>query len=75
MSWHENEIFLENKYEQGLAKGMTEKQAEEYAQKCFEDMLLDLKHMAKAKTFKQVCELQGRDYKEEIQMLKRDKHD
>ena len=42
---------------------------------CFEDMLLDLKHMAKAKTFKQVCELQGRDYKEEIQMLKRDKHD
>tara|TARA_B100000519_G_scaffold176630_1_gene165860 strand:+ start:366 stop:488 length:123 start_codon:yes stop_codon:yes gene_type:complete len=37
MSWHENEVFLENKYEQGLAKGMTEKQAEEYAQKCFEE--------------------------------------
>ena len=36
MSWHENEVFLENKYEQGHAKGMTEKQAEEYAQKCFE---------------------------------------
>ncbi len=39
---------------------------------CFEDMLLDLKHMAKAKTFKQVCELQGRDYKEEIQILKKE---
>jgi len=26
--------------------------------------------MSKAKTFKQICELQNRDYREEIRMLK-----
>ena len=35
-----------------------------------EDMRLDLKCMSKAKTFKQICELQDRDYREEIRMLK-----
>jgi len=35
-----------------------------------EDMRLDLECMSKAKTFKEVCELQYRDYKEEIRMLK-----
>ena len=35
-----------------------------------EDMRLDLKCMSKAKTFKQICELQNRDYREEIRMLK-----
>ena len=37
---------------------------------CIEDMILDLKCMSKAKTFKQICELQDRDYKEEIRILK-----
>jgi len=37
---------------------------------CIEDMRLDLKCMSKAKTFKQICELQDRDYREEIRMLK-----
>ena len=37
---------------------------------CIEDMILDLECMSKAKTFKQICELQNRDYKEEIRMLK-----
>ena len=37
---------------------------------CIEDMRLDLKCMSKAKTFKQICELQDRDYKEEIRILK-----
>lgn len=37
---------------------------------CIEDMRLDLECMSKAKTFKQICELQDRDYKEEIRMLK-----
>ena len=35
-----------------------------------EDMRLDLKCMSKAKTFKQICELQNRDYREEIRILK-----
>ena len=35
-----------------------------------EDMRLDLECMSKAKTFKQICELQDRDYREEIRMLK-----
>ena len=35
-----------------------------------EDMILDLECMSKAKTFKQICELQDRDYREEIRMLK-----
>ena len=35
-----------------------------------EDMRLDLKCMSKAKTFKQICELQDRDYRKEIRMLK-----
>ena len=37
---------------------------------CIEDMRLDLRCMSKAKTFKQICELQDRDYKEEIRILK-----
>ena len=37
---------------------------------CIEDMRLDLICMSKAKTFKQICELQDRDYKEEIRILK-----
>ena len=37
---------------------------------CIEDMRLDLECMSKAKTFKQICELQDRDYKEEIRILK-----
>ena len=37
---------------------------------CIEDMRLDLECMSKAKTFKQICELQDRDYREEIRMLK-----
>jgi len=37
---------------------------------CIEDMRLDLKCMSKAKTFKQICELQDRDYREEIRILK-----
>ena len=37
---------------------------------CIEDMRLDLECMFKAKTFKQICELQNRDYREEIRMLK-----
>ena len=37
---------------------------------CIEDMRLDLKCMSKAKTFKQICELQDRDYRKEIRMLK-----
>ncbi len=37
---------------------------------CIEDMRLDLECMSKAKTFKQICELQNRDYREEIRMLK-----
>jgi hypothetical protein len=42
----------------------------EATDECIEDMRLDLECMAKAKTFKQICELQDRDYKEEIRMLK-----
>ena len=37
---------------------------------CIEDMRLDLECMSKAKTFKQICELQDRNYREEIRMLK-----
>ncbi len=37
---------------------------------CIEDIRLDLECMSKAKTFKEVCELQYRDYKEEIRILK-----
>ena len=37
---------------------------------CIEDMRLDLECMSKAKTFKQICELQNRDYREEIRILK-----
>lgn len=37
---------------------------------CIEDMRLDLECMSKAKTFKQICELQDRDYREEIRILK-----
>ena len=37
---------------------------------CIKDMRLDLECMSKAKTFKQICELQDRDYKEEIRILK-----
>ena len=37
---------------------------------CIEDIRLDLECMSKSKTFKEVCELQYRDYKEEIRILK-----
>ena len=37
---------------------------------CIEDMRLDLEYMSKAKTFKQICDLQNRDYREEIRILK-----
>ena len=32
-----NEIFLEQKFEEGLALGMTDAEAEAYANKCFEE--------------------------------------
>ena len=35
-----------------------------------EDYLLDLQEIKKAKTFKEICNLQNRDYKEEILNLK-----
>ena len=35
-----------------------------------EDYLLDLQEIKKAKTFKEICNLQDRDYKEEILNLK-----
>ena len=35
-----------------------------------EDYLLDLQEIKKAKTFKEICDLQDRDYKEEILNLK-----
>ena len=37
MSCNVNEIFLEQKFEEGLALGMSEAQAEAYANKCFEE--------------------------------------
>tara|TARA_B100001109_G_C18626157_1_gene363851 strand:- start:207 stop:326 length:120 start_codon:yes stop_codon:yes gene_type:complete len=37
MSCEINQIFLENKYEEGLELGMSEKQAEEYANKSLEE--------------------------------------
>jgi len=37
-----------------------------------EDYLLDLQEIKKAKTFKQICKLQDRDYKKEILNLKQE---
>ena len=37
---------------------------------CDEDYLLDLQEIKKAKTFKDVCLLNMRDYKEEIKLIK-----
>ena len=37
MSCNVNEIFLEQKFEEGLALGMSEAEAEAYANKCFEE--------------------------------------
>jgi len=37
---------------------------------CDEDYLLDLQEIKKAKTFKDVCILNMRDYKEEIKLIK-----
>jgi hypothetical protein len=42
---------------------------------CIEDMRLDLECMSKAKTFKQICDLQNRDYREEIRILKESDND
>ena len=36
MSCEHTQRFLENKFEEGLAKGMTEQQAEKYAYDCLE---------------------------------------
>ena len=52
------------------SKGIYEMLFIDSKSECIEDMRLDLECMAKAKTFKQICELQDRDYKEEIRMLK-----
>jgi hypothetical protein len=52
------------------SKGIYEMLFIDSKSECIEDMILDLECMAKAKTFKQICELQDRDYKEEIRMLK-----
>ena len=37
MSCLANEIFLEQKFEEGLEMGMSDAQAEAYANKCFEE--------------------------------------
>ena len=37
MSCYYNERFLEDKYEEALEFGMTEKQAEKFAQQCLEE--------------------------------------
>tara|TARA_B100001287_G_C22429862_1_gene410874 strand:- start:555 stop:677 length:123 start_codon:yes stop_codon:yes gene_type:complete len=37
MSCLANEIFLEQKFEEGLAMGMTDAEAEAFANKCFEE--------------------------------------
>lgn len=37
---------------------------------CEEDYLLDLQEIKKAKTFKDICILNMRDYKEEIKLIK-----
>jgi hypothetical protein len=37
---------------------------------CDEDYLLDLQEIKKAKTFKDVCILNMRDYKQEIKLIK-----
>ena len=42
---------------------------------CIQDMRLDLECMSKAKTFKQICDLQNRDYREEIRILKESDND
>jgi hypothetical protein len=39
---------------------------------CFEDYLLDLEYYGTLKTFKQVCECNGQDYREVIQELKQE---
>jgi len=42
---------------------------------CDEDYLLDLQEIKKAKTFKDVCILNMRDYKEEIKLIKEEEQD
>ena len=37
MSNNVNEVFLEQKFEEGLEMGMSDAQAEEYANKCLEE--------------------------------------
>ena len=37
MSNNVNEVFLEQKFEEGLEMGMSEAEAEAYANKCFEE--------------------------------------
>ena len=52
------------------SKGIYEMLFIDSINECIEDMRLDLECMSKAKTFKQICELQNRDYREEIRILK-----
>ena len=44
MSHLSNTEFLEYYYEEGLSKGMTEAQAEEYAEDMFENYYLNAQH-------------------------------
>jgi|TARA_Y100000385_G_C12478030_1_gene377820 hypothetical protein len=37
MSYITNEEYLQNRYEEGINKGMTDEQAQEYACKCLEN--------------------------------------
>jgi hypothetical protein len=39
---------------------------------CFEDYLLDLKYYGSVKTFKEICECNGQNYREVIQELKQE---
>ena len=42
---------------------------------CFEDYLLDLEYYGSVKTFKEICECNGQDYKKVIQELKQENED
>ena len=39
---------------------------------CFEDYLLDLEYYGSVKTFKEICECNGQNYREVIQELKQE---
>ena len=39
---------------------------------CVEDCLADLECLANAKTFKEICEIGQRDYREEIRLLRKE---